>query len=135
MQLAFDLDCRKIVIPLPKVPDDPATPRAATMRESLLALGSFGDHIGTQVALESGLDPGDTVRDYLNTFDTGSLAVNYDPASFLLNGFDPLTGLAAMAGRVIHCHARDARMAAASGGARDAGRGRRRRVGNARRHS
>jgi sugar phosphate isomerase/epimerase len=71
------------------------------------------------VALEAGLDPGDGVRDYLNTFDTGSLAVNYDPANFLLNGFDPLGSLAAMAGKVVHCHGRDARIAPASSGARE----------------
>jgi L-ribulose-5-phosphate 3-epimerase len=119
MQLAFDLGCRKIVAPLPKLPDDPDSPRAATMRESLLALGSFGDRIGTQVALEAGLDPGDKVRDYLNTFDAGSLAVNYDPANFLLNGFDSLGALSAMAGKVVHCHARDARIAPSSSEARE----------------
>jgi hypothetical protein len=36
--------------------------------------------------VEAGLDPGDKVRDYLDSFDTGSLMVTYDPANFLLNG-------------------------------------------------
>lgn len=117
MQLAFDLGARKVVVPLPKLPDDEKTPRAVTLRESLRDLGSFGDKGGTHLALEPGLDSGDTVRDYLATFDGGSLGVNFDPANFLLNGFDPLTSLTALAGKVIHTHARDGRTRTVAGGA------------------
>lgn len=119
MQLAFDLGARKVIVPLPKVPDDEKTPRAATVRESLRDLGGFGDRVGTDLALEAGLDSGDKVRDYLATFDRGSLAVNFDPANFLLNGFDPLASLAALAGKIVHTHARDGRTATVSGGARE----------------
>ena len=108
-----------MIVPLPKVPDDEKAPRAATARESLRDLGAFGDKVGTHLALEAGLDAGDTVRDYMATFDSGSLAVNFDPANFLLNGFDPLSSLAALAGRVIHTHARDGRTATVSGGGRE----------------
>lgn len=119
MQLAFDLGARKVILPLPRVPDDEKAPRAATSRESLRDLGAFGDRVGTSLALEAGLDAGDRVRDYLATFDSGSLGVNFDPANFLLNGFSPLNSLTALAGRVIHTHARDARTATVSGGARE----------------
>jgi L-ribulose-5-phosphate 3-epimerase len=119
MQLAFDLGPRRVIVPLPKVPEDAAAPRAVTAREALADLGSFGDRVGSVLVLEAGLDPGDKVRDYLNTFDTGSLAVNFDPANFLLNGFDPLASLAALAGKVAHTHARDARTATVRGGARE----------------
>jgi sugar phosphate isomerase/epimerase len=86
------------------------------MREALRALGSFGDRTGTRLALEAGLDPGAEVRDYLSAFDTGGLGVNFDPANFLLAGFDPLADLAALSGRVVHTHARDARTTAGGGG-------------------
>jgi sugar phosphate isomerase/epimerase len=119
MQLAYDLGARKVIVPCPKLPDDPAAPRAATLRESLTALGGVGDRIGTLVCLECGLDPGDKVLDYLATYDTGSLAVNFDPANFLVNGFDPLACLSALAGKVVHTHARDARTAKVGGGAKE----------------
>ncbi len=119
MQLAFDLGPRRVIVPLPKVPEDAAAPRALTAREALSALGSFGDRVGTVLALEAGLDAGDKVRDYLNSFDSGSLQVNFDPANFLLNGFDPLASLSALAGKVVHTHARDARTATVGGGARE----------------
>src|SRR5262249_19810293 len=71
MQLASDLGSRRVVVPCPKIPDDLATPRAQTMRESLLALGTHGDRIGTVLALEIGFDTADKVKDYLSGFDTG----------------------------------------------------------------
>ncbi|HEX4612186.1 MAG TPA: TIM barrel protein, partial [Urbifossiella sp.] len=63
MQLAFDLGARRVVVPCPKLPDEPASPRAQLMRESLLALGTHGDRVGTVLALEIGLDPAEKVRD------------------------------------------------------------------------
>jgi L-ribulose-5-phosphate 3-epimerase len=119
MQLAFDLGARKVVVPLPRVPTDAAAPRAVTLREALLDLGGFGDRIGTQLCLEAGLDAGDKVRDYLGTFDNGGLAVTFDPANFLLNGFDPLASLSALGGRVAYTQARDARTATVSGGGKE----------------
>jgi L-ribulose-5-phosphate 3-epimerase len=116
MRLASDLGCRTVVVPLPKLPGDPSAPPAVVLREALQALGSYGDRIGARLALGAGLDPGVEVRDYLNAFDTGSLGVNFDPANFLLAGSDPLAGLAALSGRVVHTHARDARTTAGGGG-------------------
>jgi sugar phosphate isomerase/epimerase len=109
MQLAFDLGARRVVIACPKLPDDAAAPRAQLMRESLTALGAFGDRVGCVVALEIGFDPAAEVKDYLAGFDLGSLKVTYDPANFMLHGHDPLANLTPLAGLVEHVHARDAR--------------------------
>lgn len=116
MQLAFDLGGRRVVVPCPKLPDEAASPRAQLMRESLLALGTHGDRVGTVVALEIGFDPADKVRDYLAGFDTGSLRVTYDPANMLVHGHDPLASLAPLKGLIAHVHARDARNAGLSRG-------------------
>jgi sugar phosphate isomerase/epimerase len=119
MQLAYELGARRAVVPFPKLPTEPDSPRAATLRESLTALAGVGDRAGSVLCLEAGLDPGDKLRDYLAGYDTASLRVNFDPANFLMNGFDPLASLTALAGRVAHTHARDARRASVSGGPRE----------------
>ena len=116
MQLAFDLGARRIVVQCPKLPDDPATPRANLMRESLTSLGTYGDRIGCAVALEVGYDPSEKIKAYLAGFDTGSLKVTYDPANFLLHGHDPLANLMPLTGLLAHVHARDARSAGLSRG-------------------
>ncbi|MDB5305974.1 MAG: Xylose isomerase-like barrel [Gemmataceae bacterium] len=116
MQLAFDLGARKVVLPCPRVPDDPASTQAQLLRESLLALGTYGDRMGTVLALEIGFDPAEKVKTYLAGFDTGSLKVTYDPANLLMHGHDPLANLAPLKGWVVHVHARDARSAGLSRG-------------------
>ncbi|MBX9624828.1 MAG: sugar phosphate isomerase/epimerase [Gemmataceae bacterium] len=116
LQLAFDLGARKVVVPCPRLPDDPQSPRAQTLRESLLALGPFGDRVGSVVALELGFDPAARVVEYLGGYDTGGMKVTYDPANFLLHGHDPLANLTPLQGWVVHAHARDARSAGLSRG-------------------
>src|SRR5262245_55992088 len=116
MQLAFDLGCRRVVVPCPKIPSDPATPRAQTMREALVALGAHGDRVGTVLALEIGFDPAEKVKEYLAGFDTGSLKVTYDPANMLMHGHDPVANLAPLKELLAHVHARDARSASLSRG-------------------
>ena len=108
MQLAFDLGARKVVLACPRVPDEPER-RGRDSRESLLALGPFGDRVGTALALEIGFDPAEKVATYLAGFDTGSLKVTYDPANLMMHGHDPLANLAPLRGWVAHVHARDAR--------------------------
>jgi L-ribulose-5-phosphate 3-epimerase len=112
MQLAFDLGARRVVVPFPKLPE-PESPAANTLRESLLALAAHGDKVGTIVCLDAGLDDAAKVKDYLATYDTGALAVNFDPANFLVNGHDPLKSAMALAGRIGHAQARDAKRSTA----------------------
>lgn len=119
MQLAFDLGPRIVVVPGPQVPEDTATPRAQLLRESLLALGPYGDRVGTTVALEVGYDPADKLRAYLAGFDTDSLRLNYDPANMLVNGHDPVQNLMGLKGWIAHVHARDARAATVSRGSQE----------------
>lgn len=115
MALSFDLGARVTVVAAGHVPADATDPRAATMRESLMALGRFGDRVGVTLALETGLESGEALKAFLDTLDTGGLGVNYDPANMLVNGFDPVANLAPLKDRIVHTHARDARRLAVAG--------------------
>lgn len=116
LQLAFDLGARRVVVPCPRIPDDAASPRAQTLREALLALGPFGDRVGTVLGLEIGYDPAEKVKGYLAGFDTGSLRITFDPANLMMHGHEPLANLAGLKDWVVHVHARDARSASLSRG-------------------
>lgn len=117
MALAFELGPRLVIIQCPKLPDEADSPRAKLLREALLDLGQYGDRSGSSLALEIGFDPSDKVRDYLNTFDLGSLGVNYDSANLMLHGHDPVKNLLPLQGKILHVHARDARNVTVSQGA------------------
>lgn len=114
LQLACDLGPRLVTMPLPKLPGDPLSPAALTLRESLQFLGKAGDHYGVRIALEGGLDSGASVRDYLKQYDVGSLWSCYDPANYYLNGFQPIDNLLALGNHVQIVQARDARSASVS---------------------
>jgi L-ribulose-5-phosphate 3-epimerase len=134
MTLSYDLGARIAIVEMPRIPEEPkvatapdvsagglllgAAPTrlhpAKSLREALTDLGVHGDRIGTTLALECGLDSAERLVGYLATFDTGSLGVNYDPANMLLNGFDPIQSLPALSGKLVHAHARDARISGAS---------------------
>jgi sugar phosphate isomerase/epimerase len=120
MNFAYELGANRVVVPMPRVPTDAASPTAILARDSLENLGQHGDRVGTLVGLELGLNPGEAVRDYLKGFELGSLGVTFDPANLMLNGFDPVSSLMALSGLLVFAHARDARRATVSGGAREA---------------
>lgn len=109
LSLSFDLGPRIVIVQAGKVRDD-----APFLRESLLALGHHGDRVGAILALETGLEDGDALANYLGQFDTGGLGVNFDPANLLINGFDPYASARALRGRFVHAHAKDARSASAN---------------------
>src|SRR5262249_47655959 len=119
LSLAFELGPRVAVVQCPTVPGSNEVDRANLMREALTALGRHGDRVGASLALEIGLDPPEAVRDYLATFDVGSLKVNYDPANLLVNGFDPVKGVIPLYRYIAHTHARDARKTTVSRGAQE----------------
>jgi sugar phosphate isomerase/epimerase len=110
LNLAFELGPRLVIVQCPRIPEEADSQRAKLFREALLDLGRHGDRCGSSLALEIGFDSGEKVRDYLNGFDFGSLGVNYDPANLLLHGHDPLKSLVPLKGKVLHVHARDARI-------------------------
>lgn len=109
MTLAFDLGPRIVVVQAGKIPEKDDDPRMPLFREALESLGRHGDRSGTRLALDTGLESGDALRTFLDRFDSGSLAVNYNPANLLIAGHDPEAAARALIGRIAHVHAEDAR--------------------------
>lgn len=114
LSLSFDLGPRIVIVQAGQVPEKPDSPAAKRFTEALLALGQYGDRTGTVLALETGLESGEVLRDFLAQFDTGGLGVNYDPANMVMNRFDPYESARALRGRINHMHAKDARQASAN---------------------
>jgi sugar phosphate isomerase/epimerase len=119
MSLSFDLGPRIVIVQVGRIAEDAADPRAALLTEALTALGRYGDRTGTTLALETGLEPGALLRQFLDRFDSGGLGVNLDPANLLMHGFDPYVSARALQGKIVHAHAKDARAASASRAAQE----------------
>lgn len=76
----------------------------AVMRE----LADIADRAGTFMAFETaGVDPGEMVS-LVREVNCDWLGVCYDPASLLIDGYDPIEGVGSAAGRILIARARDA---------------------------
>jgi len=113
MALSFDLGPRIVLIQAGRVAAAKDAPPSPLLREALLTLGQHGDRTGTRLALTTGLEPGSVLAAFLDTFDTGSLAVNVNPALLLVHGFDVYESTRALFRRIVHVSARDARQTGA----------------------
>jgi sugar phosphate isomerase/epimerase len=118
MSLSFDLGPRPVVVEAGR-PAEGDEAAAARFREALDALVRHGDRVGAILALETGPESGEAFRALLDKFDTGSLAVNYDPASLLMHGHSPYEGARTLHGRIAQVVGRDARRAGASRAAQE----------------
>jgi sugar phosphate isomerase/epimerase len=117
MSLSFDLGPRLAVVQAGKAPDPKEDP--GIFKEALTVLGAHGDRIGATLALETGLESGETLCQLLDQIDSGSLAVCYDPANLLINGQSPYDSARALHRRIRHIHAKDARKSAANRAAQE----------------
>jgi sugar phosphate isomerase/epimerase len=109
--LSFELGPRVVIVQAGQVPA-PDADDAPWLHDALSALGQHGDRMGAALALDTGLESGATLDQFLARFDTGSLGVNLDPANLLMHGFDPVESARALRGRILHASAKDARQAA-----------------------
>src|SRR5262249_51243117 len=77
MSMSYELGPRIVIVQAGRVPEKVDDPRAGFMIESLRALGQHGDRVGSVLALETGLESGEALAQFLGQFDSGSLGVNF----------------------------------------------------------
>ena len=89
------------------VGDDPDASRERTMIATLKRLGDAADQRGVVMATETGSEPGPRLREILDRSDTKGIGVNFDPANLVMRGFDHFEAVRALAGCIVHSHAKD----------------------------
>lgn len=114
LAMSWDLEARIVVIQPGPIVDDANDPRRQLLDEALTTLGRHADKVGAQLALETGLEAGDVLAKLLDSFASGGLAANLNPGNLLVHGHDPYTAARTLRERIVHVHAKDARVASAS---------------------
>ena len=109
MDLSFELGPRMVLVQAGPLTEDVKDPRHGFLTQALSALARHGDRVGAILALETGLDDGPHVERFLARFDTGSLAVNLNPAHLHMAGHNPYEAVRVLGRRIVHAHANDAR--------------------------
>ena len=108
MALSFDLGARLVVVGAGRLPEA-AGDESATWIDAVGHLARSADKTGTTVALICTENSGAAIAAFLARFDSGGLTAAFDPARWLVNGFDPLAELPALTGRLGYVLAGDAR--------------------------
>jgi L-ribulose-5-phosphate 3-epimerase len=119
LSLGFDLGPRLVVVQAGRLPEKDDDPHASLMKEALTALSQHGDRVGATLALETGLESGAILTQYLERLDTGSVAASFNPGNLLINGHNPRDGARALGKRLVYAHATDARHASPGKGVRE----------------
>jgi len=119
LSMSWDLGAKIVVIEPGPVTYDDKDPRKVILSEALATLGRYGERVGATLALETGLEAGETLAAFLDGFSSGGLGANLNPGNLLIHGDDPYAGAKALRQRIVHVHAKDARLTSASGAAQE----------------
>jgi sugar phosphate isomerase/epimerase len=109
MAMSCDLGARLVIVDFYGIPQNEDDQCMATLREALIALGNHADRIGATLALQTGSEPGVRFASFLGSLPANSLRVNFDPANFLIHGFDPAQQISLLKNLIVHVHAHDAK--------------------------
>ncbi len=90
-----------------RIPDEPAGPQRQTLADALHTLGEAAAKRGRCLACETGPEDTPLMHDFLASIGSEGIAVNFDPANLVMNGFDPCRGVYELADFIVHTHAKD----------------------------
>ena len=108
LELARELDTRVVTTHIGVVPADPTHPRYQVLQEACIELARFGDELGAYFAIETGPEPADVLRRFLDSLGAKGVRVNLDPANFVMvTGDDPVRAVDLLAPYIVHTHAKD----------------------------
>ena len=115
--LALELGCDVITTHIGVVPQDDTNPRYGVMRDAMSKLAIAGQREGCRFAIETGPEPPETLRKFLDTMPNKFVGVNYDPANLrMVLGVDPVAGVETLKDYIYHTHAKDGKLLRYVGG-------------------
>jgi sugar phosphate isomerase/epimerase len=106
--MAYELGTNAVLARLGPVPPAEDAGRREIFANAVRELGLRADHRGVRLAIESGSEPAEKLREFLETLGLPTLAVSVDPGGFLQAGIDPIAAVRELSGWVAHAYANDA---------------------------
>ncbi len=108
MDLAKDLGTDIVTTHIGVVPSNPSHERYKVMQEACRELAEYADTLGGHFAIETGPETADTLKGFLDGLGSKGVAVNFDPANFVMvTGDDPVKGVYTLRDYIVHTHAKD----------------------------
>ncbi len=110
MELGKDLETDVVTTHIGVVPNDKAHPRYAVMQDACGELARYADSVQSHFAIETGPERAQTLKEFLDSLHSRGVAVNLDPANFVMvTGDDPVNAVKLLKDYIVHTHAKDGR--------------------------
>ncbi len=110
LDLAKDLETDVVTTHIGVVPEDRSNPRYDVMQEACGQLAEYADSVKAHFAIETGPEKASTLKGFLDGLHSTGVAVNLDPANFVMvTGDDPVQAVYTLKDYIVHTHAKDGR--------------------------
>lgn len=108
LDLACDLETEVVTTHIGVVPKDKNHERYKIMQEACSKLGRYADEMKSHFAIETGPETADVLKGFLDGLGSKGVAVNLDPANFVMvTGDDPVKAVYTLKDYIVHTHAKD----------------------------
>lgn len=108
LDLAKELGTNIVTTHIGVIPEDKTTDRYKIMQEACFELSQYADSLDAHFAIETGPEIATTLKMFLDDLGSTGVAVNFDPANFVMvTGDDPVKGVYTLKDYIVHTHAKD----------------------------
>ncbi len=108
LDLAKDLETDVVTTHIGVVPNDPGHPRYGVMQEACFILAGYADRMQAHFAIETGPEPSEVLKTFLDGLHSTGVGVNMDPANLVMvTGDDPVQAVYRLKDYIVHTHAKD----------------------------
>lgn len=108
LDMAKELETNIVTTHIGVVPGDPNHDRYKIMQEACFELAQYADSMDAHFAIETGPEPANVLKGFLDGLHSTGVAVNLDPANFVMvTGDDPVQAVYTLKDYIVHTHAKD----------------------------
>ena len=108
LELAKELETNVVTTHIGVIPKDPSHDRSKIMQEACHTLAEYADTMQAHFAIETGPETADVLKGFLDSLGSRGVAVNLDPANFVMvTGDDPVKAVYTLKDYIVHTHAKD----------------------------
>lgn len=110
LDLALEFGCNIVTTHIGVVPADRDSKQYAVMHKPCRALAEYAKSVDAHFAVETGPEPANRLRMFLDDLGSDGVAVNFDPANLVMvAGDDPVKAVYTLRDYIVHTHAKDGR--------------------------
>lgn len=110
MEKALLLGTNIVTTHIGVVPKDSSHPRYKIMQDACGELAGYADKLNARFAVETGPEPAEVLKGFLDSLNSRGVSVNLDPANLVMvPGDDPVKAVHTLKDYIVHTHAKDGR--------------------------